>query len=660
MKKAMIACLALLSAFINAPTVLAEQNTETKVNMTVEPTYTISIPSSIQTNADPSLVKKERELTQFKVKATDVVLPGNSFIEVFVHAKNNPENKNVLINEDGRKLNFNFNRVANTKYGFSDNGNNNSGSGTWKIAEFHPITHDEHVTEAPVAMTTEDVLVTSGKYQNTLVFDISLTADMKEKETVTTPFTGVEKIETKEFYEGHEKVIQEARPKIEEIEYDVIYKDGVEVSRKESNRRTIQEGQNKVIEIGTRTEYDDWFDWTKTLPDHYVIASDSDFSGTTNGSFRYIGSDDYVVIPYRIKGIKPTSYYNMFNGTSVKGVATNHHSVTTMNNMFRGSSATKLDLSSFDTSSVTSMANMFHGSSATILDLSSFDTSEVVLMGSIFRDSSAIEINLNNFNTSNVRSMGYMFYGSQVLTIDLSHFDTSSVTDMIGMFNRSSAVSINLSNFNTSNVTNMSGMFNRSLVTYLDLSSFNTSKVTNMSEMFIGSLATEIDLRSFNTSNVTDMSSMFQSSSAITLDLGSFDTSKVTNTSLMFRDSSIKTGYARTQTDADKFNSSSFKPSGLNFVPKPKTFTGIKQYFGTWGGGENGMIQFSSDNIEKITKEIDINKIYKIEMESERNGHIATSVNLEVFNGGFLVYIPYEDYTKFTNSLFSLTIFYDF
>ena len=57
--------------------------------------------------------------------------------------------------------------------------------------------------------------------------------------------------------------------------------------------------------------------------------------------------------------------------------------------MFRDSSATTLDLSSFDTSKVTNMYYMFYGSSATTLDLSSFDTSNVTNTGSMFRLSSA-------------------------------------------------------------------------------------------------------------------------------------------------------------------------------------------------------------------------------------------------------------------------------
>ena len=61
---------------------------------------------------------------------------------------------------------------------------------------------------------------------------------------------------------------------------------------------------------------------------------------------------------------------------------------------------------------------------------------------------------------------------------------------------------------------------------------------------------------------------MFNNSQVSTLDLSSFDTSNVTNTDFMFHGSSVTTGYARTQTDADKLNNSSSKPSTLTFVVK--------------------------------------------------------------------------------------------
>ena len=143
------------------------------------------------------------------------------------------------------------------------------------------------------------------------------------------------------------------------------------------------------------------------------------------------------------------------------------------------------------------------------------------------------------------------------------------IVDMSWMFSSSKAKNINLSSFDTSNVTNMYQMFYNSTATSLDLSSFDTSNVKNMGAMFRESAATEIKgLENFDTSNVTDMSEMFSGSKATSLDLSSFDTSNVTNMSDMFSYSKATTGYARTEKDATKFNSSSSKPSGLTFVVK--------------------------------------------------------------------------------------------
>ena len=118
----------------------------------------------------------------------------------------------------------------------------------------------------------------------------------------------------------------------------------------------------------------------------YILATDDDFSGTSNGSFRYIGTDEYVEIPHVIKGVNVTRYNDMFNGTSVRGVASTNKNVTNVTYMFRGTTGTSLNLSNFDTSSITDMSNMFTGSNATSLDLGSFDTSNVTNMSSMFRN----------------------------------------------------------------------------------------------------------------------------------------------------------------------------------------------------------------------------------------------------------------------------------
>ena len=206
------------------------------------------------------------------------------------------------------------------------------------------------------------------------------------------------------------------------------------------------------------------------IPEGYVLATDDDFSGTTDGSFRYIGSDLKIVIPNRIKGIEVTSYNSMFSDSSVIGVVSYNKNVTDMSYMFQNSKAITLDLSIFDTSNVTSMYNMFRGcSELTSLDLSSFDTSSVTSMGGMFFGCSSLtSLDLSTFNTSKVTNLSNMFNGVSVTTLDLSSFDTSKVTNMLNMFNNCSATTLDLSSFDTSNVTKMKKMFNQSNATTLD------------------------------------------------------------------------------------------------------------------------------------------------------------------------------------------------
>ena len=148
--------------------------------------------------------------------------------------------------------------------------------------------------------------------------------------------------------------------------------------------------------------------------------------------------------------------------------------------------------------------------------------------------------------------------------------DTARTSNMREMFIYDLKLEVlNLNGFDTSSVTNMRGMFSDSGITSLNLSNFDTSNVTNMSWMFYESEATEIKgLNKFNTSNVTNMYYMFYDSNVTTLDLSSFDTSNVTDMRRMFDGSKATTGYARTQADADKFNNSFKKPSGLTFTVK--------------------------------------------------------------------------------------------
>ena len=65
---------------------------------------------------------------------------------------------------------------------------------------------------------------------------------------------------------------------------------------------------------------------------------------------------------------------------------------------------------------------------------------------------------------------------------------------------------------------------------------------------------------------VTSYEGMFYYTNAIKV---VSDNPNITNMIAMFLGSQATTGYARTQADADRFNSSSNKPAGLNFIVKP-------------------------------------------------------------------------------------------
>ena len=176
-----------------------------------------------------------------------------------------------------------------------------------------------------------------------------------------------------------------------------------------------------------------------------------------------------------------------------------------------------------------------------IVGLSNLNTSNVTTMNNMFDGSSSLTSLALSLNTSKVENMSAMFQGCNSLeSIELGNFDTSNVTDMSNMFLGCSQL-VNLSNLslNTAKVQNMQGMFSGcNALTSVNLNSFNTANVTNMSEMFSSCMALErLDVSNFNTSNVSNMKSMFSECRALTtLDLSSFNTAKVENMNRMLID----------------------------------------------------------------------------------------------------------------------------
>ena len=424
-----------------------------------------------------------------------------------------------------------------------------------------------------------------------------------------------------------EPVIEESKEELESVN-DEIVEDAQEDVGDEANEQlddntggnVIEEETTETIEIEDKeTEVEGVKEESKvstmtmraTVQEEntYVMATDADFSGTTNGNFRYIGDDEYVEIPHKIKGVNVTSYSSMFNESKVKGVKSTNTNILSMFNMFRDYKGISLDVSqlnttsvkdfsymfsstihqqtnlreligldTFDTSNATAMNRMFYRSMITDIDVSSFDTSKVANMEAMFSETQDVHLDVSNLNTSNVNNMANMFSIAVTRELDVSNFDTTKVTNMSYMFNELYATEltgiesfntervtnmnsmfrytksnvINTRSFNTANVTNMGSMFAGVVAEELDLTNFDTSKVTTMNSMFSESKAKRVNVSSFNTKNVKAMNSMFRGADAVELDLRSFDTTNVTDMIYMFRNST-----------ATKINVSSFDTSNV-------------------------------------------------------------------------------------------------
>lgn len=258
------------------------------------------------------------------------------------------------------------------------------------------------------------------------------------------------------------------------------------------------------------------FEWIKD-PNGYLGLNEE------KGYFKYTGTSmSKVEIPSLIQGVFITSTYKMFEKApkNLETVVSNNENIINTSWMFYKSESLNLDLSYFD--------------------------------------------------TSNVQDVSYMFYYSKAKSIKLDgKFNTSNVEIMNEMFSEAGAESLNLKSFDTSKVKNMASMFWKLPAKRIDVSSFDTSNVENMSYMFYGTLASDIIFsEKFNTKSTENMIAMFSNSSANCLNLSFFNTSKLNRSRDMFTNAKATIGYAKTQEDANKLNSTVGKPTGLKFVVK--------------------------------------------------------------------------------------------
>ena len=315
-----------------------------------------------------------------------------------------------------------------------------------------------------------------------------------------------------------------------------------------------------------------WTDTTLPILYDYEGANPCTFEGEMVAGAEYYNGPYVYRYMYETNDVGWSVQYDNYgyeNDSYVMCSSVNHKPIVSMNNMFFRKSPTSYDWSSLDTSNVTDMSYMFNEYSGEEVDFSHFNTSKVTNMKGMFAFSYVDSIDLSGLDTENVTDMEEMFRYAEATTIDISSLNTGNVTSMRYMFASSHADELDFSHFDTSKVTDMDFMFLNCETDTLDLSSFNTSRVETMDEMFFNSKATTIDVSSFNTTKVYDMKAMFGNTHVDILDLSSFDMITYSHeTNQMFTGSVATVGYARTQADANVFNNTTLKPSGLTFVIK--------------------------------------------------------------------------------------------
>ncbi len=170
------------------------------------------------------------------------------------------------------------------------------------------------------------------------------------------------------------------------------------------------------------------------LPEGYVLAVDSDFSGTSDGdfgfSYKYTGNKQYklfdkFVLPSTIKGEALTSYSSMMAGFYQTGdenkmpthFKSSNTAITNMSFMFQGYPTATLNLD-FNTANVTTMEWMFAGAEATNLDLSGFNTDKVETMSSMFNGAEATTIDISSFKLADTQpNVNWMFKDCTATTV---------------------------------------------------------------------------------------------------------------------------------------------------------------------------------------------------------------------------------------------------
>ncbi len=309
-----------------------------------------------------------------------------------------------------------------------------------------------------------------------------------------------------------------------------------------------------------------------------------------------------VVFDPSFAAARPTSTYGWFldlkNLTTIEGIEyLNTSKVTTMQNMFRNTKLTTIDLSYFNTANVRDMAYMFIenpelttiwvGKNWTVENLSSiyqimFHDCPKLVGGagttwnpdSIYAAYAHIDGGPDNPGYFSV--MPYAVYDENTLTFYADGHKNSKIGTIYSLnqgsnspnwYTDSTCENVTRVVFDPSfanarpTTTNSWFVTMTNLVGIEGLEYLNTSEVTNMESMFSLCRSLEsIDVSGFDTQKVTTMNSMFNECNALkTLDLTSFNVRKVTNMQNMFSNcTSLTTIYTESNWNRGFSGKSSF------------------------------------------------------------------------------------------------------
>ena len=253
---------------------------------------------------------------------------------------------------------------------------------------------------------------------------------------------------------------------------------------------------------------------TKYINGQFTYSYKQEGAGT---SWRNIEDDGWGVL---LTDKKSTDPVNTELCTSINGKP-----IITMRTMFSDCYATKINLSSFDTSNVTSMENMFSNTmNVKKLDVGYFDTSKVTNMNYMFYSNAKLEyiVDVDNFDTSNVTNMEVAFgYNKMLKKLKITKWDFSKAENVSNLFNQngyySGTLDFTVKNMSVPSVTKFNYVFYNlgfnSFKTNIDIENIEAINATEAKSLSnasgYSSIKSNMIFKNINLSNSTDSSYMF-------------------------------------------------------------------------------------------------------------------------------------------------------